>query len=73
MGSSPHAHIDLGICSHTCNISVNGNTGPALNILKPVADISGLLVEGINKVEIEVSTPLGNFLRLVFAVPTEEI
>ncbi|KAJ9102326.1 hypothetical protein QFC21_002726 [Naganishia friedmannii] len=69
MGSSPHAHIDLGVCSHTCSISINGYPGPALNILKPVADISDLLVEGINKVEIEVSTPLGNSLRQVFGFP----
>lgn len=65
MGASPQAYLDLGLCSHTCNISVNGQPGPPLNILHPVADVSDLLVQGINTLEIEVSTPLGNFLRFV--------
>ncbi|KAJ9112660.1 hypothetical protein QFC19_000680 [Naganishia cerealis] len=71
MGSSPYAHIDLGICSHTCNISINGVPGPALNILRAISDISDLLAEGVNRIQIQISTPLGSFLRRVLAALTE--
>ena len=63
MGSNPHAMIDLGVCSHTCNVTVNGKPATPVNPIRPIVDVSELLVAGENEIQVEVSTPLGNFLR----------
>ena len=63
VGEAKHALLDLGACSHTCNFSINGVQGPNLNIMHPATDLTDLLEPGVNTLDIEVSTPLGNFLR----------
>jgi len=58
-----HALVDLGTCSHTCKITVNGKAGPHVDILNAVVDVSDMLAGGFNSLDVEISTPLGNFLR----------
>jgi hypothetical protein len=55
--------LDLGTCLHTCNASINGNPTKPINLLDSRIDITDLLEPGVNTLEIEISTPLGNFLR----------
>ncbi|KAL9090855.1 MAG: hypothetical protein Q9165_005063 [Trypethelium subeluteriae] len=56
------AYLDLGEILHTARLWVNGQwTGP-IEIENPVVDIWPYLVDGVNTVKIEVSTPLRNRL-----------
>ena len=56
------AIITLSPILHTAVLSINGHRTPPLDVTAPRADISAYLVEGINSVEIVVSTLLGNAL-----------
>lgn len=56
------AIITLSPILHTAVLSVNGHRTPPLDVTAPRADISAYLVEGVNSVEIVVSTLLGNAL-----------
>lgn len=47
-------------------VSVNGHVLPALDVIWARADISRYLRRGINRVEVVVSTPLGNALRPIW-------
>ena len=56
------AFLDLGVIVHTVRVSVNGYILPALDVVCARADISSYLRNGVNSVEVVVSTPLGNAL-----------
>lgn len=67
---SPHsaegAFIDLKAIVHTANVRINGHALPPLDITWARADISSYLIRGSNSVEVVVSTPLGNALRVIW-------
>jgi hypothetical protein len=65
-GSADGAVLDLGAVFHTARVWVNGNQLPPLDPTKAVADIGDYLVNGTNKVEVVVSTTLGNVLRPIY-------
>lgn len=56
------AYIDLGAIIHTVRVAINGHSLPPLDVTWARADISKYLVNGLNRVEVVVSTPLGNAL-----------
>jgi hypothetical protein len=60
------AFLDLGMISHTARVSVNGHVLPALDVVWARADISNYLQNGVNSVEVVVSTPLGNALSAIW-------
>jgi hypothetical protein len=60
------AFLDLGKIVHTARVSVNGHILPALDVVWARADISHYLRDGVNSVEVVVSTPLGNALRPIW-------
>jgi hypothetical protein len=62
----PGAYIDLGAIIHTVRVSINGHALLPLDLTWARADISRYLVNGINEVEVVVSTPLGNALREIW-------
>jgi hypothetical protein len=47
-------------------VSINGHTFPPLDLTWARANISRYLVNGVNEVEVVVSTPLGNALRAIW-------
>jgi len=51
---------------HTARVSVNGHVLPALDVAWARADISSYLQNGVNSVEVVVSTPLGNALSAIW-------
>jgi hypothetical protein len=60
------AYIDLGAIIHTVRVRINGHTLPPLDLTWARADISRYLINGVNEVEVVVSTPLGNALRVIW-------
>lgn len=62
-GSVSGAILDLGPIQHTARVSINGKELPPLDLTAAKSDIGSLLYSGINKVEVVVSTTLGNVLR----------
>jgi len=60
------AFLDLGMIVHTARVSVNGHVLPALDVAWARADISSYLQNGVNSVEVVVSTPLGNALSAIW-------
>lgn len=62
VSESTGAVIDLGYILHTSRVSINGQHIPALDPTNAIADIGSYLQDGINSVEIVISTPLGNAL-----------
>lgn len=66
--SSLGALLDLGKIFHTAKVSVNGHVLPALDVTWARADISSYLQNGVNSVEVVVSTPLGNALRAIWDI-----
>lgn len=56
------AVIDLGYIIHTAVLYVNQKKAPPLDINMAKADITQYLVDGVNEIEIVVSTPYGNAL-----------
>jgi hypothetical protein len=60
------AYLDLGTIIHTARVTVNGHVLPALDVVWARADISSYLQIGVNRVEVVVSTPLGNALRAIW-------
>ncbi|KAL5434257.1 hypothetical protein PMIN07_009197 [Paraphaeosphaeria minitans] len=66
-GSSPKgAFIDFGPVYHTLRASLNGRPLPPLDVAAARADIADYLVEGVNRVDAVVATPLGNVLRPIW-------
>lgn len=61
------AFLDLGMIVYTARVSVNGHTLPALDVTWARVDISSYLRNGVNSVEVVVSTPLGNALRAIWS------
>ena len=61
------AFLDLGMIVYTARVSVNGHDLPALDVTWARADISSYLRNGVNSVEVVVSTPLGNALRAIWS------
>ncbi|KFZ24118.1 hypothetical protein V502_01397 [Pseudogymnoascus sp. VKM F-4520 (FW-2644)] len=65
--SSIHgAFIDLGPIYHTVRVTINGHVLPPLDINWAHGDITKYLAKGSNAVEVVVSTPLGNALRVIW-------
>ena len=62
----PGAFLDLGTIVHTARVTVNGHVLPPLDVTWAHADISSYLQTGVNRVEVVVSTPLGNALRPIW-------
>lgn len=62
-GSADGAVLDLGAIINTARAWVNGNQLPPLDPTHAVADVGNFLVEGMNEIEVVVSTTLGNVLR----------
>lgn len=58
------AYIDLGAISHTARVTINGQILPPVDLTWARSDIGSFLRNGENTVEVVVSTPLGNVLRL---------
>ena len=65
-GTANGAVLSLGAIVHTARAWVNGHQLPPLDPTNAVADIGNCLSSGVNTVEIEVSTTLGNALRPVY-------
>jgi hypothetical protein len=65
-GSPDGAIVDFGFIVHTLRVSINGHLLPPLDVTVAKTDISHLLVNGTNKVEAVVATPLGNILRTIW-------
>lgn len=61
------AFLDLGVIVHTARLSINGQIVPPLDPTWARADVGKYLIDGINQVDIVVSTPLGNALRSVWS------
>ena len=57
------AMLSLGAIVHTARVWVNGQQLPPLDPTNAIADIGAFVVKGSNRVEIVVSTTLGNALR----------
>lgn len=57
------AFIDFGAIFHTARASINGKQLPPLDLSWAKADIGSYLKKGTNKVDVLVTTPLGNVLR----------
>jgi hypothetical protein len=60
------AYLSFGPIYHTLRVSVNGHMLPSLDVTDARAYISSYLIEGVNKVEAVVATPLGNVLRPIW-------
>jgi hypothetical protein len=60
------ALLDLGVITYTARVSVNGHVLPVLDVVRARADISSYLQNGVNIVEVVVSTPLGNALSAIW-------
>jgi hypothetical protein len=52
---------------YTARVSINGHALPALDVSWARVDISSYLRNGVNSVEVVVSTPLGNALRAIWS------
>ncbi|OJI95758.1 hypothetical protein ASPVEDRAFT_57912 [Aspergillus versicolor CBS 583.65] len=63
---SSGAYLELPPISHTVQIFLNSRLLPAVDIYRPIVDITAYLVHGRNKLEVIVATPLGNALRPVW-------
>ncbi|KAL2851066.1 hypothetical protein BJY01DRAFT_245168 [Aspergillus pseudoustus] len=61
--TSSGAYLSLPPISHTVQVLLNSKPLPPVNIYRPTLDITPYLVDGENKLEIIVATPLGNALR----------
>lgn len=61
-GKGSHAYITMSPIFHTAVLYVNGYKTRPLDVTAPRADISQYLKDGVNAVEIVVSTPLANAL-----------
>lgn len=61
------AVLDLGAIVHTARLSVNGQIVPPLDPTWARADIGSYLIDGVNQVDVVVSTPLGNAIRTVWS------
>ncbi|MBR1813013.1 MAG: hypothetical protein IJ773_04245 [Lachnospiraceae bacterium] len=59
-GEADGACIDFGSVVQSMQVTVNGTRIPAVNLNKPVVDISALLVDGENTIEVEYSSNLTN-------------
>lgn len=57
------AVMDLGAIVHTARLSINGRTVAPLDPTWAKADIGSFLVQGLNAVDVLVTTPLANGLR----------
>lgn len=64
--SADGAIIDLGAIFHTIRVTINGHTLPPLDLTWARADITQYLVDGENKVEAVVTTPLLNAMRPIW-------
>lgn len=62
------AVLDLGAIVHTARLSVNGHVVPPLDPTWARADVGSYLIDGVNEVDVVVSTPLGNAIRAVWGV-----
>lgn len=60
------AVLDLGAIVHTAQLRVNGQIVPPLDPTWARADVGSYLIDGVNEVDIVVSTPLGNAIRTVW-------
>lgn len=58
--SADGAYLDLGELVQTATVFVNGVESEAVNLDRPVVDISDLLVEGENRLDVKVTTSLTN-------------
>ena len=56
------AYLDLGAFPQSAVVTVNGTQGDPVNVMNPVVDISDLLKDGANKLEITVTSTLTNRL-----------
>ncbi|KAK5129265.1 hypothetical protein LTR08_003644 [Meristemomyces frigidus] len=65
-GSADGAMLNLGAIVHTARVWVNGDQLPPLDPTDAIADIGSCLVDGMNTVEVVVSTTLGNALRPIY-------
>jgi len=54
------AYLDLGRLVQTATVFVNGVQTDPLNLNRPVTDVSGLLIEGENRLDVRVTTSLTN-------------
>ncbi|KAK5108481.1 hypothetical protein LTR62_008299 [Meristemomyces frigidus] len=54
--------LDFGWIYHTLKAVLNGHALPPLDVTAPRVDVRPYLVEGQNKLEVVVATPLGNVL-----------
>jgi hypothetical protein len=61
------AFIDFGFVYHTLQASINGKRLPPLDVTHATTDIKEYLVNGVNKIEAVVATPLGNILRPIWS------
>ncbi|MBQ8162641.1 MAG: hypothetical protein IJ083_18090 [Clostridia bacterium] len=59
-GEASGAYINFGSVVQSMQVSVNGERIDAVNLNRPVVDISALLVEGENTIEVEYSSNLTN-------------
>ena len=57
------AFLDLGAIIHTARAFINSQALPPLDVSAARADLTPYLVQGVNKIDVVVSTPLGNALR----------
>lgn len=57
------AVIDLSSITHTARVTINGKLMPPVDLAWAKSDISALLRDGRNTVQVVVSTTLGNVLR----------
>ncbi|KAL9109497.1 MAG: hypothetical protein Q9227_005832 [Pyrenula ochraceoflavens] len=60
------AILDFGTVAHTLRASLNGRMLPPLDVSAARTDIKGFLVNGTNKLDVVVATPLGNVLRTIW-------
>ncbi|KAL3495077.1 hypothetical protein BJX62DRAFT_246400 [Aspergillus germanicus] len=63
---SDGAYLELPPISHTVAVSINAHPVGPINIYRPRIDITPYLVNGKNKIEITIATPLGNALRPIW-------
>ncbi|KAK4539121.1 hypothetical protein LTR36_001465 [Oleoguttula mirabilis] len=65
-GSADGAVLNLGAIVHTARVWVNGHQLPPLDPTDAAADVGPYLIDGVNGVEIAVTTTLSNVLRPIY-------
>lgn len=72
MSSACYPYIDLGKVADICSLKVNGRDCGVKWYGRRIYDISGLLHEGSNTLEITVTTLLGNYVQTLKENPVAQ-